>query len=290
MIRNLSTLYSSLHYVPDSVYRLQANAFKRMKYKIRTIHGTSTQTYINSTEIPIHGQEQGIYSAGTTLAFHSIPMMRVIEKSCSGCVMSSPNKLYQLEKHILGFVDDKRQYSNDWNEHKIATITTQLKHAAQSWEHLLYTTGGKLEISKYGTYIMEWTFHDDGRVILAPMSDVEPFTITSSFDKSHYVMTLLSNNECMKYLGIQSAPSGNQDSQFHSSITTAKLGARTLDTNPFGRYHAKLYLNTHLNPKIYFLFTCSSLSNQQYIDINKEHIPSALSTMGFNRTWPLSLR
>ena len=85
-------------------------------------------------------------------------------------------------------------------------------------------------------------------------------------------------------------PPGNQDSQFHSSITTAKLGARTLDTNPFGRYHAKLYLNTHINPKIYFPFTCSSLSNQQYIDINKEHIPSALSSMGFNRTWSLSLR
>ena len=133
-------------------------------------------------------------------------------------------------------------------------------------------------------------FHDDGRVFLAPMPDIEPFIITSSFDKSHYVIKLISNNECMKYLRIKSAPSGNQDSQFHSSITTAKLGARTLDTNPFGRYHAKLYLNTHLNPKLYYPFTCSSLSNQQYIDINKTHIPSSLSSMGFNRTWPLSLR
>ena len=49
---------------------------------------------------------------------------------------------------------------------------------------------------------MEWTFHDDGRVILEPIPDIEPFTITSSFDKSHYVIKILSNNECMKYLGI----------------------------------------------------------------------------------------
>ena len=161
---------------------------------------------------------------------------------------------------------------------------------AQSWDNLLYTTDEKLEISKCGIYIMEWEFHDDGRVILAPMSDIEPFTITSSFDKSHYLIKLLSNNEYMKYLGIQSTPAGNQDSQFHSSITTAELGARTLDTNPFGRYNAKLYLNTHLNTKLYYPFTCSSLSNQQYIDINKTHIPSSLSSMGFNRTWPLSLR
>ena len=81
-------------------------------------------------------------------------MMRVIEKSCSGCVLSSPNQLYQLTKHILGFVDDKRQYSNDWNENKLATIITQLKQVAQSWEYLLYTTDRKLEISKCGIYII----------------------------------------------------------------------------------------------------------------------------------------
>ena len=155
MIRNLSSVCSRLHYVPDSVCRLQANALRRMKYKIRTIHGTSSKTYSNSVAIPIHRQGQGTGFAGTTWAFHSIPMIRVIEKSCSGCVMSSPNQLYQLTKYVLGFVDDKRQYSNDWKENNLAKIVTQLKHAAQSWEHLLYTTGGKLEISKCGIYIME---------------------------------------------------------------------------------------------------------------------------------------
>ena len=113
------------------------------------------KTYSNSTEIPIHGQGQGTESASTTWAFHSIPMMRVIEKSCSGCVISSSDQLYQLTKHILGFVDDKRQYSNEWNENKLVTIITQLNQAAQSWEQLLYTTSGKLEISKCGIYIME---------------------------------------------------------------------------------------------------------------------------------------
>ena len=113
MIRNLSKLCSIFHYVPDSVCRLQANALNRMQYKIRTIHGTSSKTYSNSTEIHIHNQGQGTGSTGTTWEFHSIAMMRVIDFFCSGCVISSPNQLYQLKKHVLGFVDDKRQYSND---------------------------------------------------------------------------------------------------------------------------------------------------------------------------------
>ena len=54
---------------------------------------------------------------------------------------------------------------------------------AQSWEHLLYTSGGKLGIRKCELYLMEWNFHEDGRVILTPMPDIKPFTITSSFDE-----------------------------------------------------------------------------------------------------------
>ena len=94
MIRNLSKLCSRLYYAPDSVCHLQANTRKRIQYKIRTIHGTSSKTYSNSAEILIHGKGQGTVSTGTIWEFHSIPMMRIIEKACSGCVMSSPHQLY----------------------------------------------------------------------------------------------------------------------------------------------------------------------------------------------------
>ena len=59
---------------------------------------------------------------------------------------------------------------------------------------------------------MELTFYNDGRFILARMPDIEPFTVSSSFDNSQYVIKLLSNEYCMKYLGIQYDHSGNQDS------------------------------------------------------------------------------
>ena len=62
---------------------------------------------VNRIPTICYGEGQGTGSVGTTWDFHSIPMMRVIEKTCSDCVMSSPNKMYKLIKHILGYVDDK---------------------------------------------------------------------------------------------------------------------------------------------------------------------------------------
>ena len=94
----------------------------------------------------------------------------------------------------------------------------------------------------------------------------------------------------MKCLSIQSAPLGNPFSQYQSSIQITKTSARTLDMNPFCRYHAKLYLNIHLDPKLYYPFTYTSLSPKQYTAINKHHIPSTLSFMGFNITLSLSYR
>ena len=51
-----------------------------------------------------------------------------------------------MEKTIIGFVDDKRQYTNDWINNDLNTATTNLQEAAQGWKNLLHTTGGQLEL------------------------------------------------------------------------------------------------------------------------------------------------
>ena len=80
--------------------------------------------------------------------------MKVIEKKCEGCQMNSPDKKIQSIKYILGFVDDKRQYSNDWNNSNLTNALNKLHHTAQPWQHLQFKSGGKLKINKCKVYIM----------------------------------------------------------------------------------------------------------------------------------------
>ena len=37
-----------------------------------------------------------------------------------------------------------------------------LQQASQYWEHVLFTTGGKVQYSKCMLYIIEWKFNEDG--------------------------------------------------------------------------------------------------------------------------------
>ena len=69
--------------------------------------------------------------------------------------MSSPDKQIQTSKYILGNVDDSRQYTNDWIDNELINIMNKLTDDSQTWEQILYTSGGKLEIIKYAIFVLQ---------------------------------------------------------------------------------------------------------------------------------------
>ena len=91
--------------------------------------------------------------------------------------MNSPDKKIQLIKHIIRFADDKRQYVNDWNNNNIFIALKKIHHAAQPWEHILLTTGGKLEIDKCAVFIMTWKFTENGILFILINNNTPPITI-----------------------------------------------------------------------------------------------------------------
>ena len=86
-------------------------------------------------------------------------MLQVHQERCAGREMSSPDNQITITKHILGLVDDTRQYTNDWIDNDLLHITNKLIDASQTWEQLLYTSGGKLEISKCVIFVLQMGLH-----------------------------------------------------------------------------------------------------------------------------------
>ena len=81
-------------------------------------------------------------------------MITTIEKEYKGCNMSSSAKSISWTKFIIGFIDDNRQYSNDWINNDILNVLNKIKLSTQSWENLLHTGGGSLEMSKRALYLI----------------------------------------------------------------------------------------------------------------------------------------
>ena len=139
-------------------------------------------------------------------------MMNTIEQNCEGCTIYSLDLKITRVKHILSLVDDARQYANDWNDNNIVQILNHLQQSSQTWEHLLHTTGGKLEIPKCAIYILEWDF-DEHRSPFPKKHTTSSINIQSSETKTKQLIPHLSNDIPFKYLRVHTSPNGCQKKQ-----------------------------------------------------------------------------
>ena len=118
-------------------------------------------------------------------------MMNALGKRCEGRIMTSSTRDIPHSKHILGFLDDKTQYANDWKNNNIVKITNNIQYTTQSLRELLYTSGGKLKISKYYMTIMAWTHDIDSTLLLLPTNKNNTISVTDSKDHKTYEISLL---------------------------------------------------------------------------------------------------
>ena len=138
--------------------------------------------------------------------------------------------------------------------------------------------------------VMDWTNDSKGSQVLLLTNKLNAISIKDSEDHKIYEINLLQNNEPLKYLGITSFNDDDQKHQFQTTFQATTEDSRLLSVSPFKNYHVKLYLFTHLNPKTHYPLSCVSLSQKQYDSLHKAHISNAISSLGYNRTWPSALR
>ena len=81
-------------------------------------------------------------------------MMRTLEQLCRGCKMQNLSKIITIKKHFIGFFDDTKQYANNWITNNAIHMIQIIQHSTKTQEHLLFTSGGKIELSKYAAYII----------------------------------------------------------------------------------------------------------------------------------------
>ena len=87
------------------------------------------------------------------------------------------------------FVDDTQNGLNDahlLNPLSLDQLIRNLENMAQTWEWLLYSSGGGLELSKCFYIVVYWKWIKGLPVMLQPseMDHIPPIKITSGFDVS----------------------------------------------------------------------------------------------------------
>ena len=93
---------------------MQGTQYNPQQNKIQTQinNKVSSIEYTNTEDLPIHEFGQGAGNGEKRWNFISVPMLKIVEVVAPGCRLRLTNGEKEWNKHIVGFVDDKRHYVN----------------------------------------------------------------------------------------------------------------------------------------------------------------------------------
>ena len=200
----------------------------RMQHRIRTIHGL-IRPYSGTPGNDLEGTGQGSGASPAIWLIYSVTLLAAFRKYTKGITLQSPfdNSLAVLIVAIL-FVDDGMPGVNDADVYEpvpIIDLVQQAQNCAQSWERLLFASGGALEMSKCFAYILYWDLADGKHRLMEPseipgcnMDDEVgrgPITLTyGDVTDRNFPLETVSPWIGRRTLGVRAAPAGNWDDEY----------------------------------------------------------------------------
>ena len=286
IVMTLGSICSQHMGMPKKACELFLKTLQSMNYHIKTSFGISEEHYHSTRDYTIHGPGQGGRGSPSMWLIISSIIMKCARERSKGAVVKNPFSTEEhVVTHITGFVDDVTHWISNPKTIGQQILDTQI--TAQWWEQLLYTTGGKLELSKCFIYVMHWFFDSEGQAhITRPQHLPTEIQIKDSESNESYNIDYRNCDDPHKSLGVLGIPSGSNKAEFERLLKKSKSFAQRISTAHISRLEAKtLYYSFYL-PGMLYSMCVGSLSKEQCQKIQGVTTQKFLSTMGFNRCLP----
>jgi hypothetical protein len=210
--------------MPDTAVQTHADCLQLMKYTVKTVHGISESNYHGTTFEPLYGTSQGSGASPSVWLTLVVVRMNTLDRLIPDRMsFQSPDTSQRHDRLIDAFVDDTSLGFTDPGLITLETMIAKLNHIAQTWENILFYSGGALNLSKCSWFTMYWDWKK-GRPILRRIKgeDPQPFTlVTQGSTTDPTTITRHPLSKASRILGVYLAPDGN----FSEQLTVLKTKA-----------------------------------------------------------------
>jgi hypothetical protein len=195
------------HGAPMGPLRMWEQVLLNVVHQVKTAYGVSKGHYKGSDQPPIHGPRQGSRGGPASCSTMTPLLIEGMDRLCHGLTFCDPSQTHQYKTTTNMFIDDASNCTNEFVEwlHQtphVSTIVSMLESDSQTWERLLWTSGGLLNLKKCLYYVVAWSFDSEGKANMTPATDIRPtLSLTSGdvpgrADVSHY-----NYDDAHQYLG-----------------------------------------------------------------------------------------
>ena len=162
-----------------------------------------------------------------------------------------------------------------------------MNHAAQWWEELLHSTGGKLELPKCFYYLMAWKFNSEGEASL--MTTDETNTTVSLRDSETGSTVHIDQLDCRtahKTLGAYESPSGEYKDETKRLLTKSREIAQRISCASITQSEARTIYRSMYHPGITYSLPAGTLTRTEAEQVQGAPVKALLCAMGYPNGMP----
>jgi hypothetical protein len=272
-----------------------------MKHRIKSRHGLM-RAYCGTDDDELEGSGQGSGAGPAIWLIYSVTLLLAFHAFSPGMKLLSPYDTMLIVSILAVFyVDDGMPGVNDAAEdtpRELADLLNEAEKSAQSWERLLFASGGALELTKCFAYIIYWDLSPSELPRILEPHEIPncspegdhfrgPIGLTyGDFSQDRNLIVTESPQRGRRTLGARIAPAGNWDDEYdfrrkHSHESSLRMAGSLLAKDT-----ARLGYQMMVCPSLEYPLTVTQFTQDQCDKITSPILRASMAQMGYNRNSP----
>ena len=162
----VSSLAARSYGIHWNVVLVHASTLSEAVYKLRLSNKIADLDYTHCDKMPIHGSGQGSACSPKIYTFISSKLFQAHNDKAHKMWLHSSDGTISLKIMIIGLVDDSTVVTGGDQSKPIDFFVEKIQADAQLWRDLLFQSGGKLELPKYGFHTTYYDFNKESDLIM----------------------------------------------------------------------------------------------------------------------------
>jgi len=272
---------------------IQGRTLKEAKYYLKTKLGISEDYVTHSRQLPWFGTGQGSGNSPMYWLLISSTLYDIYQSKAQGATYTSPDGLMTIDLHILGFVDDAKNRTNnfhtDANNTTIDQLITQATADGQLWHDILRSSNQALELPKCKYQAIHFAFDNDGLPHMADPAEAPAELAITDSRGDPVPIQYERNSNGIKYLGCHKAPLGQRDQ--HGALTKkCKEYAKVINCSQLTRRETQLFYQAIYRLSVEYPLPVCYFTFKELDSIQKPSHRAMVSHCGYNRSTALAVQ
>lgn len=278
--------------MPTNAISTHASVLQHMKYTVKTIHGISDDNYQGTHDSPLFGTGQGSGASPAVWLTLVVTLMNTLDRvTQQRMTFQSPDSDSIHTRLVDAFVDDTSLGFTDTGTHTLSSLTETLSTIAQTWEKLLFFSGGSLNLQKCSWYVMHWTWVK-GRPHLAPIrsTDSELRLSTQGNDAALTTIKRMPLNKANRLLGVYLSPDGDFATQLMVLKKKADEFAHSLRSPRLTPQDVITFHRTTYGPSMRYVLPAISVDEEELSQVQSKILSAILNKLGHSSKLSTEIR